>query len=130
MHAISNQHHVMHSGKFFDCRTHATRVGCRDGDHAIAEFCFQSIRLIAEQQTSLMHERDAMAALGLIEIRSRGKDGHSLFKQRVEYLPEIAARNRVYAIGWLIEQKVRNCSMSAACSRRPLRSLQRARVTP
>ena len=32
------------------------------------KFFFQRIRLIAEQETALMHQRHTMAALGLIEI--------------------------------------------------------------
>jgi phosphoglucomutase len=39
-----------------------------------------------------------MAALGLVEIGSRGEDRHALSDQLIEDAPEVAARNRIDAV--------------------------------
>ncbi len=51
-----------------------------------------------------MHQRHAMAALGLVQVRRRGENRHALRNQFVENAPEIAPRNRIDAGRRLIEQ--------------------------
>ena len=59
---------------------------------------------VAEQQLALMHESDAMAALGFVEIGGGGENGHAFGDEFVENAPEVAARNRIDARGGLVEQ--------------------------
>ena len=52
-----------------------------------------------------MQQAHAVAALGLIEVGGGHKDGDAVFEQLVEDGPEVAARNRVHAIGRLVEEE-------------------------
>ena len=52
-----------------------------------------------------MHQRDAMAALGFIQIGSGQQDRQPLGGQVRERVPEFAARNRIDARGRLVEQQ-------------------------
>ena len=52
-----------------------------------------------------MQQRHAMASLGLVEVRGGIDDGDALADQRIEHRPEFAARNRIDAVGRLVEQQ-------------------------
>ena len=52
-----------------------------------------------------MHQGHAMASLGLIEIGGGVDDSDALAGQVVEHRPEFAARQRIDAVGRLIEQQ-------------------------
>ena len=51
-----------------------------------------------------MQQRDAMAALGFVEISGRCENRHAFRGQLVKDAPEVAARNRIDAGGRLIQQ--------------------------
>ena len=57
------------------------------------------------ENLALVHESDAMAALGLVEIRRGDEDGEALRRQVGEDIPELAARDGIDAGGWLVEQQ-------------------------
>ncbi len=52
-----------------------------------------------------MHEGDAVAALGFVEIRRGNNDGEPFCRKMGERVPELAARNRIDAGGGLVEQE-------------------------
>ncbi len=54
---------------------------------------------------SVVHERDAMTPLRLVEVRGGDQDGHALARQLDEDVPELATRHRVHAGRGLVEQQ-------------------------
>src|SRR5216683_4761983 len=52
-----------------------------------------------------MQQRDSMASLGLVQVRRRVDDRHALTHQRIQHRPEFAPRNRIDAVGRLVEQQ-------------------------
>jgi hypothetical protein len=63
-------------------------------------------RRIADQHLARMHQRDAVAALGLVHEMRRDEDRHAVLPRQVdEDLPERVARDRVDAGGRLVEDQ-------------------------
>jgi hypothetical protein len=54
---------------------------------------------------AVVHERHAMAALGLVEIRRGEQDRHALGRELGQRVPELAARDRIDAGGRLVQQQ-------------------------
>src|SRR5467141_1526780 len=54
---------------------------------------------------TLVHERDAMAPLGFVQVRSSDKDRQTLRRQVGEHVPKLTTRYRIDAGSWLIEQQ-------------------------
>ncbi len=54
---------------------------------------------------ALVHERDAMAALGFVQVRCSDKDRQTLRRQVGEHVPKFTAGYRINAGSWLIEQQ-------------------------
>ena len=54
---------------------------------------------------AMIHERHAIGAFGLIQIRGGGEHGQSAAHQLIQNRPEVAARNRVDAVGRFVEKK-------------------------
>src|ERR1700722_9189179 len=52
-----------------------------------------------------MKQRDTVASLGLVEVGGGVDDGDALADERIEHRPEFAARNRIDAVGRLVEQQ-------------------------
>ena len=59
----------------------------------------------AGQQPSLVDQGQAIAALGLVEIGRGDKDRHFLAQQLVKDPPEVAARDRIDAVGRLVQEQ-------------------------
>src|ERR1035438_4768861 len=57
------------------------------------------------QEPALVHEGDAMAALGLIKVRGCDEDGEALRREVSEDIPELAAGDGIDAGGGLVEQE-------------------------
>ena len=77
-------------GASCSCSRTAARLGRNDRQHALAQPRLQARGRVAEQQPSLMQQRHAMAALGLVQISSRSQNGDA-FRQQ---LNRGFARNR------------------------------------
>ena len=75
-----------------------------------------------------LHQRDAVATLGLIEIRSRHDDGHSVRGQRSQCIPEIAAGHRIHAGGGFVQQQQLRVRRSARSSEPASASCRRSAV--
>src|SRR3977135_3341034 len=54
---------------------------------------------------ALVHERDAMAALGFVQVGCSDKDRQTLRRQVGEYVPKLTTGYRIDAGSWLIEQQ-------------------------
>ena len=67
-----------------------------------------------------MDQRDAMAALGLVEIVRRDEDGDALLRQRVDQPPELPPRQRIDAAGRLVEEEDRRLVQDGAAERQAL----------
>ena len=67
------------------------RLRGSDGQNALAKTRLEVGGRVTEEQLALMHERDAMAALGLIEISSRREDCDSLRDKLIKNAPKVAA---------------------------------------
>jgi len=65
----------------------------------------QGARLAVEQKPAVVDEAHAMAALGLVHVGSRQENGHAVVDQFVQQGPQLAAADRVHAIGGLVEQQ-------------------------
>ena len=63
-----------------------------------------------------MHQRDAMAALGFIEIGRSHADGQALGGEMRQRVPEFAARDRIDAGGGSSSSRTRGCGTSAHAS--------------
>jgi hypothetical protein len=57
------------------------------------------------QQPAAVDQGHAVAALRLVEIRRGDEDRHPLAQQLVEDPPEVAPRDRVHAVGRLVEEE-------------------------
>src|SRR5215471_6467334 len=54
---------------------------------------------------SSVNQRDPVAALCFVQIRSGNQNGQAVGSQMGQRIPEFAARDRVHARGWLIQQQ-------------------------
>ena len=86
-------------------------------------------RRVQREQPAFVQQRDARAALGLVEIRRRHQDRDALAQKLRQQLPELAPRHRIDARGRLVEQddlRVR----APACRRAPASASCRRRADP
>ncbi len=67
-----------------------------------------------------VNERDAMAALSLVEVMRGDEDRHAFLSQHVDEAPELAARQRIDAAGRLIEKENRRLVKNRAAERQAL----------
>src|ERR1035438_6751030 len=68
MHSVAGQHEAGDSLRVFQFVAYSPRLRRRDRQNVFAHLRFQIDRRVAEEQLALMHQRDAMAALGLVEV--------------------------------------------------------------
>src|SRR4030065_504218 len=57
------------------------------------------------EKLALMHQADAVATLGFVEVGSGNKNRHPFLQKVVENPPEVPAGNRIYAIGGFVEEQ-------------------------
>ena len=63
-------------------------------------------RRVSDQHPACMHQRDAVAALGLVHEVGGDEDGHAVAARQLDQLaPEGVARHRVDARGGLVEDQ-------------------------
>src|ERR1035441_10589981 len=67
MHSVAGQHEAGDSLRVFQFVAYSPRLRRRDRQNVFAHLRFQIDRRVAEEQLALMHQRDAMAALGRSE---------------------------------------------------------------
>jgi hypothetical protein len=65
----------------------------------------QALRLVDRQDPPRAHQRDAAAALGLVEIRCGEQDRHAVTLQPGQNAPEITTRNGIHACGGLVHHE-------------------------
>src|SRR5215831_4118542 len=70
-----------------------------------AALALQSFGRQTSQQSPLVDQADAIAALGFVQIRGGHENGDAVLEQLVEDGPKVAARYRVDAVGWLVEEQ-------------------------
>ena len=66
---------------------------------------FHDFRGRTADELALVHQADAVAALGFVQVGGGHEDGDSIFQELVENRPEIAARDRVHAVGGLVQKE-------------------------
>ena len=59
----------------------------------------------AADQLALVHQAHAVAALGLVQVGGGHEDGDAVLQKLIQNGPEIAARNRVHAVGRLVQKQ-------------------------
>ena len=84
---------------------HLSRLRRGDLQHRAGHARLQAGRGIAIHHRSPVQQRKPIAALGLVEVGGRDQHRHAFGAQRIEDLPELAARQRVHARGRLVEQQ-------------------------
>ena len=57
------------------------------------------------KELALVHEGDAIAALGFVQVRRGDEDGEAVGREMRQGVPELAARDRIDAGGGLVEQQ-------------------------
>ncbi len=67
-----------------------------------------------------MDERDAVTALGLVEVVRRHQHRHAGLRQRVDQAPELPPRQRIDAAGRLVEEEDRRLVQDGAPERQTL----------
>ena len=65
----------------------------------------QAVGPVAGEEPSLVDEAYPVAAVRLVEIGGGDEDGDTFPEELVEDAPEVAARHRVDAVGWLVEEE-------------------------
>ena len=70
-----------------------------------AQHVLQRGRLVEREQVALVQERDARAALGLVQIGRRHQDREAATEELGEQLPELAPRHGIDAGRRLVEQE-------------------------
>ncbi len=60
---------------------------------------------IQGQESPLVHEADSVAPLGLVQVGRGDHDRHPLLQHLVEDPPEVPPRDRVHAVGGLVQQQ-------------------------
>src|ERR1700744_2530924 len=85
-------------------------LAARDGPDAgvVLMLLDQFVRGLDRQQPAVVDDRDAVAdRLGLLQRMSRQQDAPPLLPDVLDPAPQLAARLRIEAGGWLIEQQQR-----------------------
>ena len=78
--------------------------GGKPSSHTPGQRGAQRARPVERQQLSVVHQRHARAALGLVEVRGAHQDGDAALEEVREQLPELAPAHRIDAGGGLVEQ--------------------------
>ena len=66
---------------------------------------FQDLGRIAADQPAVMQQPDAVGALGFVQVRRGHEDGDAVLQQLIQDRPEIAAGNRIDAVGRLVQKQ-------------------------
>src|SRR3546814_17948447 len=77
------------------------RLGRPDLDERTLHQALHLVGRADGDEPALVHERDARAALRLVEIGGGDEDGHLLAQELVEDAPEVTARQRIDAFARL-----------------------------
>ena len=65
----------------------------------------QGARLAGQQESAVVDEANTMTALGLIHVWSGQENSHAVVDELVQQGPQLAAADRIHAIGGLVEQQ-------------------------
>ena len=76
-----------------------------DFEHDPGKRGLQRRRLVERHHGAFVQQRDAAAALGLVEVRGGHDDGQPRREELRQQLPELAARYRVHARRRLVEEQ-------------------------
>ena len=80
-------------------------VGRHDFVAGFFESVLQGLRRVAADHAALVHQADAIAALGFVQIRGGDEHRQPVANQLVENGPEIAARNWVDTVGGFVQKQ-------------------------
>src|SRR5262245_10479765 len=105
VHLVAEQHGRADAGHALERGARGARPVRADREQAALERALQRLRAVEREDTPAVQQRDAVAALGLVEIRGRDHDCDPLRDHFVEDEPELASRQRIHAEGWLVEQE-------------------------
>ena len=125
--ALAKGLHRHHAGQ--PAQPHPAPAGAdaRAARTARPETCARSAAGASSASSApFVQQRDARAALGLVQVRRRHHDGDALRAERRQQLPELAARHRIDAGRRLVEQN-RAAARAPAC--RPARASASCRPT-
>ena len=75
-----------------------------------------AVRLVEREHAALVQQRDALAALGFVEVRRRQENRQALLEELRQQLPELAARHRIDAGRRLVEHEQRGSWTSVHAS--------------
>src|SRR5262245_31927285 len=70
----------------------------------LAKRRFDRCRRIEFDDSSVIHERDSVAVFGFVQVSRGDKHGHTFGNKPPKNCPEIAPRDRVHPVGWLVEK--------------------------
>ena len=85
-----------------------------------ANTCFTSRGRADRGQAAGVDQRDAMAALGLVEVVGGDEDRDAGLREHVDQPPELPPRQRIDAAGRLVEEEDRRLVQDRAAERQPL----------
>ncbi len=105
MDAIAEQAHALGPKLLAQQCGGSARLGRPDLDERALHQALHLVGRADGDEPAFVHERDALAALRLVEIGGGDEDGHLLAQELVEDAPEVAPRHRIDAVGRLVQKQ-------------------------